>query len=88
MQRNHDKTTAALEDRKGELPVVIRPRPLRLAELERRLRADRRLAKALAEHTSFCATLASALFARDAEARSRFADVDQLAAHLRAPHCG
>ena len=89
MQRHHsDKTTAALEDRNGGLPVVIRPRPLRLAELERRLGADRRLAAALAEQPSFCAMLAGALFARDAEARSRFADADELAAYLRAARCG
>jgi hypothetical protein len=88
MQRDSDKTTAALENRSGELPVVIRPRPLRLAELERRLRADFRLAAALAEQPTFCATLAGVLFARDAEARSRFADVDALAAHLRAARCG
>jgi hypothetical protein len=88
MQRHHDKTTAALEERLSELPVVIRPRPLRLAELERRLRADRSLATALAAQPSFCATLAGALFARDAEARTRFADVDELAAYLRAARCG
>ena len=74
--------TSATTD-KVELPIVIRPRPLRLEELERRVRLDGELAQQLATRIDFCATLARVLLARDGQARARFADSGALIIHLQ-----
>jgi hypothetical protein len=71
-----------------DLPLVIRPAPLRLCDIERRLRGDRRFARALDEHPELRATLARAVWNRDPEARARFRDVGSLADHLATVFAG
>ena len=65
-----------------DLPLVIRPAPLRLSDVERRLRGNERFARALDEHPELRATLARAIWNRDAVARARFADAASVAEHL------
>ena len=84
MCRTEDKIATMSCDREIELPVVIRPPRLRLADLERRAQLDDDFASALATRSAFRALLAHALHARDADARARFADVAALALHLQA----
>ena len=66
-----------------DLPVVIRPEPLRLVDIEWRVRGDTDLAAQLRERPDFCAVLARALFLRDRQARLRFVDAPSLALHLQ-----
>jgi hypothetical protein len=66
-----------------ELPFVIRPRILRLADLERQVRVDDALAIALAGRSDFRRLIARAMLVRDRQARARFADTEQLELHLR-----
>jgi hypothetical protein len=65
-----------------ELPLVIRPAPLRLFDVERRLRSDLRLLRALREHPELRATLSRAIWNRDPAARARFPDASSLGEHL------
>lgn len=78
----HPAAGSAVDDL--QLPLVIRPRPLRLVDVERRLRSEAGLAARLVARPDFAGQLARALFARDREARTRFADPAALAAHLAA----
>lgn len=78
-QREHDDI---------QLPLVIRPRALRLHDIELRARRDAAFARALHERPSFCATLARGILLRDPQARARFRDDATLTAHLRALRAG
>lgn len=63
-------------------PVVIRPAPLRLDVLERRIRSDHRLAETLRALPAFGRKLAHAVHLHDAAARKRFASQAELADYL------
>lgn len=65
-----------------ELPLVIRPAPLRLRDIERRAQHDEDFAVLLRSEPAVRATVARAILARDEEARQRFGDVHALADHL------
>jgi len=65
-----------------ELPLVIRPAPVRLRDVERRVRHDEVFAVLLRSEPAVRATVARAILARDEEARQRFGDVHTLADHL------
>ena len=80
-----DSTNVAIPDALApriELPVVIRPEPIRLAEIERRLLRDASFARSMTERPDFRIRLAFAIHHRDAEARQRFATAAALADHL------
>lgn len=80
LEPNNPSRTAAAPFR----PVVIRPTPLRLVSLERRMRSDRRLAEAVRTLPAFRQKLAHALHLHDAAARRRFASTTAVADHLAA----
>ena len=63
-------------------PVVIRPAPLRLEGLLRRIRSDQRLAETLRTLPAFRRKLAHAVHLHDAAARRRFASQAELADYL------
>jgi hypothetical protein len=69
-------------------PVVIRPAPLRLEGLERRIRSDQRLAETLRTLPSFRRKLAHAVHLHDAAARRRFASQAELADYLSSVAAG
>jgi len=71
-----------------QLPLVIRPVPLRLSDVERRARRDPEFAGTLQRRPDVCAMLARALLQRDAAARARFSDQRSLCAHLRSLRAG
>lgn len=83
---SNDKKTRRVEGtgrtNGAALPMIIRPEPLRLADIERRLRDEPDLAWAVRTRPAFCATLAHALMRRDEHARARFADHHDLGRHL------
>ena len=72
------------ETEETEFPVVIRPQPLRLDDIEWRVCHDPGLVAHLRGRPSFCTVLAAAVLVRDRRARSRFRDVSALASYLRA----
>lgn len=65
-----------------DLPLVIRPAPVRLADVEHRARHDEDFARLLRDEPAVRATVARAILARDEDARARFEDAHTLAAHL------
>jgi hypothetical protein len=71
-----------------QLPVVIRPVPLRLSDVERRARRDPEFAGTLQRRRDVCALLARVLLQRDAAARARFADQRSLCDHLSSLRAG
>src|SRR5262245_29115809 len=71
-----------------QLPLVIRPVPLRLSDVERRARRDPEFAATLQRRPEVCALLARALLQRDAAARALFADHRSLCDHLRSLRAG
>jgi len=71
-------------DREGESawPVVIRPQPLRLHELEARIAREPEFARVVAARPAFAHSLARAVMTRDPSARLAWDCVDALAARL------
>lgn len=65
-------------------PLVIRPAPLHLVDVERRIRQDESFARLLREQPEFRSTIARAVHARDAAAKHRFESPTALADHLKA----
>lgn len=76
------RRSAPVAARSTELPLVIRPVPVRLVDVEHRARHDEAFARLLREQPAVRATMARAILARDEEAKARFADAHELAAHL------
>lgn len=68
--------------RSGELPMVLKFRPVGLGEIERRLVRDENFARSVIEREDFRLRLAHAVLHRDPVARERFRDAPSLAAHL------
>lgn len=75
-------TNAATRIPTPDLPMVIRPAPPRLRDLEARLLHDRRLATRLRRGSGAVSSLAAIVYAADAAARARFASADELRRHL------
>lgn len=63
-------------------PVVIRPQPLRLADLEARIAREAEFARAVATRRSFAGSLARAVWTRDPSARLAWSNADELAERL------
>ena len=84
MQDDDAPESGATDRGAVEFPIVIRPDPITLADLEARIVRNPDLVSHLREHPEFCATLARGVYRRDTAARERFADASTLAAHLQA----
>lgn len=64
------------------LPMIVRRAPIRLHDVEGRVRRDSSFARSLASEPGFSARLAAAIRHRDPEARRRFPSADALRVHL------
>lgn len=67
----------------AELPAVIRPRPVSLAELEVLAAASHALLRPFVRHPQLIESVATFVHARDPAARQRFPSRDALLAHLQ-----
>ncbi len=67
-----------------QLPFVIRPRALKLLDVESLLRESVELLQRVRGDHAFRLTLARGILMRDVDAQSRFADAEALARHLEA----
>lgn len=76
--------TALLPSAHAAFPLVIRPAPLHLVDVERRIEQDESFARLLREQPEFRSTIARAVHARDAAAKQRFESAAALADHLKA----